>query len=406
MNQNQFINDKMKLSPYNYSEAVRKNLNIPKKITLCEATLREGAQGSIVGFSAEEKIQILQKAYDAGIRYFQIGTSREKEDLEAIMAYVKENNLEITTEVLFADASQDFRPGIDYLLNLGIDVLDIMGFFTEYGLVTTGGADKADMIMQFEAAQIQYIAAKGGKVSFDPMDAPRMEMDIMMRAYRNAVQAGANQIRILDTVGTGSPATWRYLINTIKAEFPEVEICVHCHNDFGQAMANVYTSIECGVDMIDVTINGLGERCGNPHLAQVAAGAELMYGVDTGIDLSKMTELSQFVGEIANHQVDRNTPITGNWAFAHGDEGHYRILAVSPWAFEGIHADVFGNHQDTLLGPMAGPVSTRTKLASLGYTDLSNEEVLEAYKIISSETQTKKHVLSDDELCAIVNSML
>lgn len=401
-----FINEKMKLSPYNYSEEVRKELNIPEKITLCEATLREGAQGSIIGFTVDEKIQILQKAYDAGIRYFQIGTSRESEDLKAIMKYIKEKNLDVTTEVLFASASQDFRPEIDFLLDIGIDVIDIMGFFTEYGMITMGGAGNADMVMQFEAAQIQYVTAKGGKISFDPMDAPRMDMDIMMKAYKNAIQAGAKQIRLLDTVGTGSPATWRYLIKAIKSEFPEVEICVHCHNDFGQAMANVYTSIECGVNMIDVTINGLGERCGNPHLAHVAAGAELLYGVDTGVDLSKMTELSEFVGKIANHKVDRNTPITGEWAFAHGDEGHYQLLAISPWAFEGIHADVFGNHQDTLLGPMAGPVSTRTKLASLGYKDLSDEKVMEAYQKIAKETQCKKHVLSNDELCAVIDSLL
>lgn len=406
MDASKFINDKMKLSPYNYSEEVRKTLGIQpqEKITIVDATLREGAQGSIVGFSVDEKLNILQKSYDAGVRYFQIGTTREEEDLKAIMKYIKENNLDVTTEVLFAVADQNFMPEVDKFVEMGIDVFDVMGFYTVYGAASIGGMENIPMMIQFQMAQVAYIVSKGKKVSFDPMDAPRMEMDTMMGAYRAAVAAGASQIRVLDTVGTGSPATWRYLVSTLRKEFPDVSICVHCHNDFGQAMANVYTSFECGANAVDVTINGLGERCGNAHLAQVAAGAELMYGISTGIDLSKMTELSQYVGDIVNHHVDRNTPIVGNWAFAHGDEGHYQILAVAPWAFEGIHADVFGNQQDTLIGPMAGPVSTRAKLAAVGITDITDEQVLTAYKLIAEEVHARKAVLGDEELKNLVET--
>ena len=119
--------------------------------------------------------------------------------------------------------------------------------------------------------QIAYLVAHGAKVSYDPMDAPRTDFETLMKAYKTAVDAGAERIRVLDSVGTASPATWRFLVSSIRKEFKDVKLCVHCHNDYGQAMANVYTAIECGADMVDVCINGLGERAGNPALAEVSS---------------------------------------------------------------------------------------------------------------------------------------
>lgn len=405
MDANRFNNDQMKLSPLNYCEAVQAGLNLPTKLTLCDATLREGAQGSIIGFSLEEKLQILQASYDAGVRYFQIGTTREYEELQAIMKYIKDNGLDVTTEVMVAEANADFRIPLDRAIALGVDVIDIMGFFTEYGLMVYGGPQNVEKVFQLAIAQIQYVVSKGVRVSYDPMDGPRTDLDYLLRLYRSAIEAGAQQIRILDTVGTCGPAAWRYLVSTIRKEFPDVTICVHCHNDFGQVMANVYASIESGANMVDVCINGLGERSGNAHLAQVAAGAELLYGVDTGVKLDKMCDLSAVVAEISNHKPDRNSPIVGEWAFSHADEGHYMILKYSPWSFEGIKAEVFGNVQHALLGPMAGPVSTREKLEELGYAELSDEFVLTVFQAVGAETKAHKRVLNDADICAIVDKL-
>lgn len=407
MDAKRFNNDRMKLSPYNYCDEVVSRLNLPRKLTLCDATLREGAQGSIIGLTLEEKIQILQKAYDTGVRYIQIGTTREYDDLQAIMKYIKDNNLQVTTEVMVAEANADFRVPLDRAIALGVDVIDIMGFFTEYGLVVYGGMENAEKVYQLAIAQIQYVVSRGVKVSYDPMDGPRTDFNLLLKLYRGAIEAGAQQIRLLDTVGSCSPAAWRYLISTLRREFPDVNICVHCHNDFGQVMANVYASIEAGANVVDVCINGLGERSGNAPLASVAAGAELLYGVDTGIKLEKLTELTRLVEEITNRKVDRNSPIVGEWAFCHGDEGHTMILKMSPWAFEAIHADVFGNRQFTLLGPMAGPVSARNKLTELGYTEdeFTVSDVTRIFEEVCRRTKAEKRVLSDDEIRAIAEEL-
>lgn len=404
--ESKFQSDKVKLSPYNYDERVIGNLNIPKKISLCDATLREGEQGSIVGFSTEEKKEYLRKAAETGVELVQLISDDLEED-KALLKVIHDEGFPMTTEILaIRPTERDAWKGYyDMLIDMGIDRIEILSMFTPYSAPMVRNAPW-DYVIADCAQQIEYIASKGGFASFDPMDGPRTDLDLLMKAYTAAVQAGAKQLRVLDSVGTASPATWRFLVSTVRKAFPDVKIAVHCHNDFGQAMANVCASLEVGVDVIDVCSNGLGERAGNASLAEVAATAELLYGIETGIRLDKLRALSVFTADIAKRSVSKNAPIVGDWAFAHGAEGHYVCNAMAPWVFENMRAEVFGNSQPVLLGAEAGIYTTKAKLASLGYKDVPDETVANIVAEIKRESSIRKSVLSDETIRYIVEKSI
>jgi len=406
MNKENFINDQMQLSPLNYDPKVTSQLHLAREITLCDATIREGAQGSIIGFTTDEKMEIIKKSAGAGIKFFQIGVAQPPQipEVKDILNRIKDANLELETEVLGgAQPSLDdsWKAQLDTNIELGVTYIDVMGLLSPYAYKMYGGLTPEQVIEHY-GKQIAYLVSKGGRVSFDPMDGPRMDFDILMKAYKTAVDAGAERIRILDSVGTCSPAAWRYLVSTVRKEFKDVKLGVHCHNDYGQAMANIYTAIECGADFVDVCINGLGERAGNPALAEVAAGAEILYGINTGVKLNKLCDLSAFVGDIAKQPPVGNKPIVGDWAFAHGDEGHMMLNQFFPWVFEGIKAEVFGNEQPILIGGMSGLFATKAKLATFGYKDVNNDVVMKILRDIQHETTVRKTVLKDASIKRIV----
>lgn len=400
--------DIKKLSPYNRDPGVIGALNLPKKITLCDATIREGEQGTIIGFTLDQKKEYIRQAADAGVELIQLSLDRKKGELQEMLNMIHEEKLPLKTEIMSMAMPFDkdaYRKTYDELLALGIDYIDIMGMMTPYAAPVMRNTP-FEYIYNDAAEQIAYIKSQGGHTSYDPMDAPRMDWDVMMGAYRAAVSAGTDRIRILDSNGTSHPATWRHIVSSIRKEFPDTSICVHCHNDFGQAMANVYASLEVSVDMVDVCSNGLGERAGNASLQEVAAGAEVLYGIDTNIDLGKLRQLSIFTSDIARRPVSKNAAIVGDWAFAHGDDGHYTMNAIAPGVFQAANAVTFGNTQPVLFGKSSGPYTVLALLATLGYRDISKETATEICNELNHQILVRQSVLSDEVVRSVVSKYI
>ncbi len=397
--------DMKKLSPWNLSEEVQGELQVPEKVILCDATIREGEQGSIIGFTKEQKWEYIRKAADAGVELIQLTIDRNHEDLVETIKMIQEEKLPIKTEIMSMATPFDkesYKRTYDELLELGVDYIDIMGLMSPYAAPLMKDTP-FEYVYADAAEQIAYIKSQGGKTSYDPMDAPRMDLNVMMGAYQAVVDAGTDRIRILDSNGTASPATWRYLVKMIREKFKNTQICVHCHNDFGQAMANVYASLECGVDMIDVCSNGLGERAGNASLQETAAGAEMIYGVDTNINLSKLRELSRYTSAICNRPVSKNAAIIGDWAFAHGDDGHYTLNAIAPGVFQATNAATYGNTQPVLFGSSSGPYTVLALASSLGYGDISVETAGEICKELGHELSVRRCVLDNETVRSVID---
>ena len=315
------------LSPFNRDPDVLGSFTVPQKITLVDATIREGEQGTSAGFTLDQKKEYVRKAAAAGVELIQLPLARDMDALRELTGLIREEKLPVKTEILSMaplfdkDAQHRF---FDSILELGIDYIDILSMLYKQALPLYRGAPP-ERIYTDAADQVAYIKQQGGHTSYDVMDTPRTDIEVALSAFQAAVQAGTDRIRVLDTNGTAGPAAWRYIVQRVKSKFPDTPLAVHCHNDFGQAMANVFVSLEEGAEMVDVCANSLGERAGNAGLQVVAAAAEMVYGVDTNIDLSQMRALAVYVADIARIPVQTNAPIIGTTTFAHGDDGPYQI---------------------------------------------------------------------------------
>ena len=368
------------LSPLNRDPEVLRSFNVPKKITLVDATIREGEQGTAAGFTIDQKKEYVRKAAAAGVELIQVPLARDVAALKELISFIKEEKLPVKTEILSMAPLFDpdgMKKANDMMLELGVDYIDVMSVLYKQALPLYRGAPP-EALYNDAAGQIAYIKSQGGHTSYDVLDTPRTDINVTLAAFRAAVDAGTDRLRVLDTNGAGGPAAWRYIVRRVKEEFPVIPLSVHCNNDFGQAMANVFVSLEEGVEMVDVCANGIGERAGNASLQAVAAAAEMIYGVDTNIDLGQMRSLAVFASDMARIPIEPHAPIIGEIAFAHGDDGHYQLNTICPGMFQAMNPATYGNTLPVSFGYSSGTYTARELLNSIGYREEISQETMEA----------------------------
>jgi methanogen homocitrate synthase len=222
-------------------------------------------------------------------------------------------------------------------------------------------------------------------------------------------EMGAHRIRLADTVGTASPEGIFYLIEKVRKLLGSLEnppvIGLHCHNDFGLAAANVFAGVKAGATLIDVSVNGLGERSGNPSLAEVAVGLEILYGVKTRVQFGHLTGLSKFVEEISGIPLPRNKPLVGEYAFADESDAHIAAQLREAFAFQGIRPEWLGNRRRFILGKNSGINILRYKLEELGLKAAEERHPLILDRIREVSGKRKGSVMSDDELREIIRKI-
>lgn len=397
------------LSPLNTAQDVLGSFHIPKKITLVDATIREGEQGTAAGFTLDQKKEYVRRAAAAGVELIQVPLARDVNALKELVQFIHEEKLPVKTEILSMAPVFD-KDGAkkvnDMMLSLGIDYIDVMSVLYKQALPLYRTAP-VEALYTDAVGQIEYIKSQGGHTSYDVLDTPRTDINVTLAAFHAAVDAGTDRLRVLDTNGTGGPGAWRYIVQRVKSEFPEIPLSVHCHNDFGQAMANVFVSLEEGAEMVDVCANSLGERAGNAGLQVVAAAAEMIYGVDTNIDLSQMRSLANYVADIARIPVQNNAPIIGGTAFAHGDDGHYQFNTICPGMFQAMNPATYGNTLPVAFGHSSGTYTARELLTSIGYREEISQETLEAITAELHRELTLRHsALSLETIHGVVKKYL
>ena len=173
------------------------------------------------------------------------------------------------------------------------------------------------------------------------MDATRTDRTFLKQICKAAEEAGTDRINIPDTVGIMIPTGMQQLIADIKSVV-KVPISVHCHNDFGMAVANSLAGVEAGASQIHVAVNGLGERAGNAALEEVAVALDLIYKRKTGIDPKQLYDTSRLVAKLTGMMIQANKAIVGENAFSHESGIHTRGVTVAPSTFEPIKPEFVG----------------------------------------------------------------
>lgn len=239
-------------------------------------------------------------------------------------------------------------------------------------------------------------------VQWSPMDATRTEEDYLCRVVEIAIKAGASTINIPDTVGYTAPRESAELIRMLIEKVPgadEVIFATHCHNDLGMATANALAAVEGGARQIECTINGLGERAGNTALEEVVMALKVRHDImpwTTGIDTTKIMNISRRVAAVSGFAVQFNKAIVGKNAFAHESGIHQDGMLKNAETFEIMRpSDVGLSDTNLVMGKHSGRAALRAKLKDQGF-ELGDNQLKDVFVRFKALADRKKEIYDDD----------
>jgi isopropylmalate/homocitrate/citramalate synthase len=245
-----------------------------------------------------------------------------------------------------AALSRMSRNDIDSCLECGIREIQLFTPFNGLNLQYNLKATK-EQVLKATADCIEYAKKHGAKVDFVLEDGSRTPLPDILQIFGTAVKAGADRLVVSDTVGFLRPLSMRYLISHIRdglAELvkKELSLSVHCHNDFGLATANTLAAVEEGVSYVHACVAGFGERSGCAPFEEVCTALELLYDIDTGIELDKLYRLSQLAEKTFALPIQFHKPMIGENAFAYEQEGHVQAMLANPMTYEPFPPEIIG----------------------------------------------------------------
>jgi isopropylmalate/homocitrate/citramalate synthase len=357
-------------------------------VGLYDTTLRDGEQTVGVVLSPEDKLAIARALDEAGVDRIEAGFARvSEEDAEAIRLIAAAG---LQAEVWgFARAVQ---ADVEQLAGLGVSAAVIESPISDAKLAALG-VSHDDMLGRIRKA-VSFAAGEGITVAFFGVDGSRAELDFFRSAYEAAVEAGAKEAVVVDTIGVATPEGAAFLVGQ-TVDWLDVPVHWHGHDDFGLATAAAVAAVQAGATWVHGTVNGMGERAGNANLLEVALALEALYGIPTRLDLTKARELAALVQKRSGYSLAPWAPITGENLFTR-ESGAVASQFHDPPAIEPYAAGLVGADRGIVLGKKSGLDSIRLKAEELGL-ELPEErfaEVLAAVKRLGTE---KRRLVTDAE---------
>ncbi len=401
MRENHFEDGKWWVSPYNFVPEVREALDLPDKVEIHDATLRDGEQTPGVVFSIDDKIAIASKLSEVGVERIEAGMPAvSPQDEEAIKQISK---LGLKSQIFtFARA---LKQDIDKALECGAHGVIIEVPIGYPKLTTQFGWTWKDVLNK-SAPIINYAREQGLYAVFFPYDTTRARREDLENLCRGVMsEAPPDSIGIVDTMGCATPEAIKYMVRWVK-EMTGLPIEIHTHNDFGMGVATELAAVTAGAEVVHSCGNGLGERTGNAALEELMLGLDLLYGYDTGYRLDKLPELGALLSQKANIPIARNKPVLGGGNFTRESGIGINFVMHDPLVMFGTHPALTGRAGEVVLGKKSGKASITYKLEELGLGEADDDAVAEILDEVKQAGIKKRDILTDDEFRAIAKPVL
>lgn len=358
---------------------------------ILDTTLREGEQTPGVTFSINEKIIIARLLDEFGVDIIEAGHPKVSAD---VFQAVKEiSNLGLNAEILAH--CRALKEDIDCALLCDVDWVGIFYSISDERMKThlkTNLLKAKEKIVE----TIQYAKDHGLKVRYTPEDSVRTDYESLLFVCKETITAGANRISIADTVGAMSPSKMYELFLNLKKDL-NIELNVHCHNDLGLAVANSLAAYEGGASLIDVTVNGLGERAGISGISEICIALDTIYKEKNKWNFEKIPEISNTVSRFSGINIPPNAPVVGENVFIHNAGLHVAAVLANPSFYEVFPAELIGRKRTFVLDKMASVHTIKQKLKQVG-VPLCKKNISKAYNYAKLK---EKGTISNDELLTL-----
>jgi isopropylmalate/homocitrate/citramalate synthase len=329
-----------------------------RPVTLHDLTIRDGEECADLAFTTDDKIRIVEALARLGVRRTEIFLTVPGwlEVIRALLSRKLDMYIWVT-----------WQPGrVERALDLGAK--HVMVWY-RIGEVFQQHVSKRsrEALMEEMLTAVRAARAAGATVNLFLPEATRASLEHIVAAAQAAEQEGASAVTIVDSQGVARPAVLAYLVRHLK-QVTSLAVEVHCHNDFGLAVANVLSSYEAGADVLQVSVNGIGYRAGNASMESVIMALEVLYGVDTGLRLDVLPELCRLVEEISGLPNGYFKPIVGQGAFRYEQWGATAALTAGgarQYAFP-FEPEVIGRSPQLVIGKWSDVGAVVQKLAEYG----------------------------------------
>ncbi len=334
-----------------------------------DTTLRDGEQTPRTSFSYADKREIAARLDAMGTHVIEAGFPVNSDaEFEAV------RDIAESTSTTVCGLARVVEQDIEAALDSGVDMVHVFVSTSDVQLEDSMHATREDARRR-AVESVERVTEAGVECMFSPMDATRTDEEFLVDIVEETVEAGADWVNVPDTCGVATPSRFGRLVSTVVTAAEGARVDVHTHDDFGMAGANALAGYEAGASQAQVSVNGIGERAGNAAYEEVVMGLESIYGVDTGIDTTHITDISRFIEEKSAVPVPANKPVVGDNAFSHESGIHAAGVIENTDTFEpGVMTpEMVGAERELVLGKHTGTHSVRKRLREVGFAPTDSE---------------------------------
>lgn len=375
----------------------RARLERARPVRFYDTTLRDGEQTVGVVLDPQQKLAIARKLDELGVGRIEAGFPLvSPEDAEAIELILKAG---LKAEVWgFARAR---KQDVDELLRLEVPACVIEAPTSDIKLKAYGLS--RDEVRQRAAGAVRHARQQGMTVAFFAVDSTRSDLEFLRTVYQAALEADANELVVVDTIGACTPEAVEHLVGRVREwAGKDTPLHFHGHNDFGMATAAAVAAVRAGADWIHGTVNGMGERAGNADIGEIGLALHCLYGAPVEMQLEKIRDVSAFVRETAGYEIEAWKPVVGENLFTR-ESGAVASQFHLPEAIEPFAAELVGAQRRIVLGKKSGLQSIELKCKELGLAVPPEQHaaLLAAVKRRAAET---RRLVTDAEFAEMVRS--
>jgi len=329
-------------------------------LEILDTTLREGEQTPFVNFTVDEKVQIARMLDSVGVDMIEAGDPSVSPNVARAIKCIA--SLGLRAEVVAHSVAS--RLGIDKAKACGADRVAIFYATSKIHLDAKLHKTQEQAIVIIQE-HVEYARSLGLKVRYTPEDATRTDFEFLVQVCNAAIEAGADRISFADTLGIMQPHVMYEKVRALREQLLPCKIDLHCHNDYGLALANAMAGIRAGADCIHTTVNGLGERTGIPDLAETVVSFRNLEGNEK-YNIQPLMDVSGYLEKVSGFFLAPNKPITGLNAFSHKSGVHTNGILKDPRTYEPFDPSILGRERKIIIDKYTGKSAVASRLEEYG----------------------------------------
>jgi len=368
-------------------------------VGLYDSTLRDGEQTVGVNLGPEAKLAIAKALAALGVDRIEAGFPRVSDD--DVKSY--ELIMEAGLDAEIWGFSRAVPADVEQLIDLGVRGAVIESPVSD-GKLEAFGMTREKVLDRIVTA-VQWATENEVTVCYFAVDSTRADLGFLAEVYQAAMEAGAKELAVVDTLGIASPEAAAFLIRKTREWVGnDIPIHWHGHNDFGLAVAGSIAAVRAGASWVQGTVNGMGERAGNANLPEFALALEALYGVATNMNFEKIQEVAELVRRVSGYELEPYKPLTGRNLFVR-ESGAVAAQFHDPEAVEPYSSEVVNAPRGIVLGKKSGLASIDIKARELGL-DIPEDKRPDVLAAVKDLSVSKGGLVTDEEFADLTTALV